>query len=297
MKFLKSLKKSKLRGKTALVLVDYNIPRGDNFRIRSIKPTISFLKKSRVKIILLKHLARGAKTDKFSFYTGEKRDFKKIANQLAKRADLFINDAFSVSHRRHPFITGLPKKLPSYAGLQFEHEVKNLSYALSPAHPAVVIIGGAKLETKLPMIKRFLKTADTILVGGALLNGFKIRSPKIILPNYVVRTGDWIWDVDPRSIRDWIPIIKRAKFILWNGPMGKFEDPRYKAGTLALAKAIASSHAFKIVGGGDTLAAIKKLKLGKKFNFISTGGGAMLQFLAYGTLPGIEALKKNKKRL
>lgn len=297
MKYLKSLNKSKLWGKTAIVLADYNIPKGDNSRIEKLKPTLSFLKKNGAKTILLKHLGRGAKTNELSFYTGEKRDFSKTVKKLVKKADFFVNDAFSVSHRTHPFITGLPKYLPSYAGFQLEQEIKNLSQAFKPKHPFVVIIGGAKFETKIPVISRFLKSADTIFVGGALINNFHIKSRKIVLPKYVISEKDWIWDVDPKSIREWEKIFKKAKLILWNGPMGKFEDSRYKVGTLALARAVAGSRATSIVGGGDTLAAIKKLKLGKKFSFISTGGGAMLDFLAEGTLPGIEALKKNKKNL
>jgi phosphoglycerate kinase len=267
-------------------------------------------------------------------WEGEKKNNEGFAQQLASLADLYVNEAFSVSHRSHASIVGVPKFLPSFAGFNFEKEVNNLSQAFNPSRPYLFILGGAKFETKAPLIKKFLNLADNVFVGGALANdlyktkgyeiggsicstedfGFvdMISNPKLILPSDVavedasglkafrkaneVVVGDKIWDAGQQSVIDLIPLINKAKFILWNGPLGMFEKG-YTESTFALAKAIAqasSNGAQSIVGGGDTLASIEVLKLSDKFTFISTAGGAMLDFLANETLPGLEALQVSK---
>lgn len=263
-------------------------------------------------------------------WAGEKNNDEAFIKQLAALADIYVNEAFSVSHRSHASIIGVPKVLPSFAGFTFLSEVTHLSKAFNPPSPYLFILGGAKFETKAPLIKKFLGIADNVFVGGALANdlykakGYEIgdsihadqdfgfaemlANPKLLLPVDVVvenatekkvtrkvdqiLPGEKIWDDGQQTIAELLPFIKKAKFILWNGPLGRFETG-YTEGTFALAQAIAGASANgtqSIVGGGDTLASIEELKLTDKFTFISTAGGAMLDFLANETLPGIEAL-------
>lgn len=243
----------------------------------------------------------------------EEKNDKVFAKQLAGSGDIYVNDAFSVSHRKHASIVAITKYLPSYAGLLFEEELKNLQIAFSPKHPFLLILGGIKFGIKLGVLERFIKTADTIFVGGALSNNFfkeqgldvgrsmvdtgvnikkYLDNPKIMLPVDVRKKGGVILDCGPNTVRALSDVISRSKFILWNGPLGDFEKRGFEKGTEGVARAIAKSSAISIVGGGDTVAAIAKLGVLKKFSFVSTGGGAMLEFLAKGTLPGIEALKK-----
>ena len=263
------------------------------------------------------------------FFEGEKKNDPKFAKELASLADIYVNDAFSVSHREHASIVGVPKYLPSYAGLQLESEVKNLSRAFDPQHPFLFILGGAKFETKLPLLSKFIEIADQVFVGGALSDDFYkskgyeigtsmvsssdidlskfMNSPKLLLPIDITNQhgqekpadgltkDDKIMDSGSKTLELLKEPINRAKFILWNGPLGLYEDG-YKGPTLELAKLISSATergAETIVGGGDTLAAIASLGIEEKFTFMSTGGGAMLDFLAKGTLPGLEALEKS----
>ncbi len=262
---------------------------------------------------------------------GEKNNDVTFSKKLAGLAGVYVNEAFPVSHRAHASIVGIPKYLPSYAGLQLTEEIKQLSKMLHPKHPFLFILGGAKFETKMPLIKKYLKTADHLFIGGALANNFfreeglnigdslidksnfhlkKILSnKKILLPVDVVVKGpkgivteksdevlphEKIVDAGPKSIEMLIPYIKKAKAILWNGPLGNYENG-FKKGTELLLYALASAKGETVIGGGDTAALISK-KMEKKFSFISTGGGATLEFLTYGTLPGIEALNKSKIR-
>ncbi len=237
-----------------------------------------------------------------------------FAKMLANGQDWFVNDAFSACHRQHASIVGIPQLLPSYAGLLLEREIKELSRAFEPEHPFIFILGGIKFNTKVPLVNKFLDLADKIFIGGALTASFFkalgqevgesaveknldllkpfLNQPKIILPKKMVWIDNKIVDVDPESFADLAPDIAAAKMILWNGPMGNFEVG-HSAGTKALIEKISASGAYSIVGGGDTVAAIEEMNLNAKFGFISTGGGAMLDFLGNGTLPGIEALKNS----
>ncbi len=248
---------------------------------------------------------------------GEEKNDETFAKKLADFGDIYVNEAFSVSHRNHASITGIPKYLPSYAGLLFESEVENLSRAFRPKHPFLFILGGVKFESKLGVLKRFIKIADKIFIGGALANVFfrlkgidigeslfdekvsvkkYLDNPKIVLPVDFKKNNGAILDIGPKTIEELINLVRRAKFILWNGPLGNFEIKNFAKGTESVAKAIAGSNAVSVIGGGDTVAAVVKMKLTFiQKSFISTGGGAMLEFLAKGTLPGIEALIKSKK--
>lgn len=259
---------------------------------------------------------------------GEKKNDVSFARGLSRLGDIYVNDAFSVSHRLHASVVSVSKFLPSFAGLQLLDEVKHLSVVFDdPKHPFLFILGGAKFETKLPLIKKYLPTADSLFIGGALSNqvfveqGYEVglslveqknynlpklvKNPKIILPidllvsenkkNHFTKPNnitknEHVYDIGPDTIKKLEDEISKAKLILWNGPLGRIEEG-YDAGTNALLKAIAKSKATSIIGGGDTVEIISKFKMEKDFTFVSTGGGATLEFLAKGTLPGIKALK------
>ncbi|MBI2112924.1 phosphoglycerate kinase, partial [Candidatus Woesearchaeota archaeon] len=320
----------------------------DDFRIRETLPTIRRFLKAQNKIFLITHLELSGKTprldavhralerllrtkvrflrgeipymredirervvlfDNIRLNNGEKTNDLKFAHRLASCGDVYVNEAFSASHRKHASIVRLPIFLPHEAGPLFQKEVKNLSKFFKPKHPFLLILGGKKFETKEPLIRRFLKTADAVFVGGAIANTFlaqrgvsvgksKIEnvkipkqilwSPKIILPEDWVEKGGVIYDAGPKTVKILGELAKNAKFILWNGTLGICEKG-FEYGTKTFAKELGKSRAYKVVGGGDTVAAIRKFKAEKNFDFISTGGGAMLEFLAKGTLPGIEA--------
>lgn len=222
----------------------------------------------------------------------EKEDDENFAKKLADFGDIYVNEAFSASHRRHASMVELPKFLPHFIGFHFLEEYQKLSEAFSPKHPFFIILGGAKFETKLPLIEKFLNIADYIFIGGtnalpASRMSFANNS-KIIFP-----ADDYTaLDANTETLEVLNGRIREAKFILWNGPLGNYEKG-FIAGTVALSKMLADSGARVIVGGGDTLAAISadiKDRI-SAHGFISTAGGAMLEFLATGTLPGIEALK------
>jgi len=246
-------------------------------------------------------------------YEGEKKNNDVFGKQLAGLADIYVNDAFAVSHREHASIVGVPKYLPAYAGLLLSDEFKHLKIDTNTPHPFLFILGGAKFDTKLPLIEKFLEKADMMFIGGALANDLLklkgvdvkdslvsdsgidlshiVSNPKIMIPEDMVWDGGRIIDVGPKDIEKLKVHIMNAKYILWNGPIGLYEKG-FKEGTLALSKLIGASNAESVVGGGDTLASIKELDLMDQFTFISTGGGAMLEFLLKGTLVGFEALDK-----
>ncbi len=259
-----------------------------------------------------------------------------FAKLLASFGDIYVNDAFAVSHRAHASIVGITKYLPSYVGFLIADEIKNLSLALKPKHPFLFILGGAKFDTKMPLMKKFMKIADNVFVGGILANDFfhdqghevgtsvvdkyetkltpLLKKGKILLPTDVVvrETGkakkvviksietiskeEGIVDVGPNTIKDLAPLIKKTKLIVWNGPLGFYEEG-FDKGTILLMNAIAKSKATSIIGGGDTAVIVEKLGIAKKFTFVSTGGGATLDFLANGTLPGIQAVKSCKVKI
>ncbi len=227
----------------------------------------------------------------------EEKNDAEFAKELAGLGDFYVNEAFATCHREHASIVGVPKFLPHCAGLHFASEVENLSKVLeNPKRPLVFVIGGAKPETKLPLVADFACVADMVLVGGTLPRDqrLKIKDQKqnLKIENIVNAelTGDGL-DIGRDSIEKFVEIIKKAGTVVWNGPMGKYEDEKHEAGTKKIAEAVAESKGFKVVGGGDTIVVLKKFNLLDKMDYVSTGGGAMLEFLAKGTLPGIAVLK------
>ncbi len=264
-------------------------------------------------------------------WKGEMDNDESFAKWLASLGELYVSDAFSVSHRLHASIVRLPKLLPSYAGFQLFDEVAHLSLVREhPVRPFVALFGGAKLSTKLPLIQKFSKMADFTAVGGALSNqiyyarGWEIgkslhdeekiklslfEKGKVFVPEDVVvvrgktthiisardlEKKDVIVDIGPMAVAHIKKMLTGAHTVLWNGPMGKYEEG-FGGSTEDLLKTLSRSKAKTIVGGGDTVALITKLGIASKLFFVSTGGGATLLFLSKGTLPGIQALEKGKR--
>lgn len=227
------------------------------------------------------------------FYPGEEANDGEFSRSLASNFDIFINDAFSVSHRDQASVTGVAKILPGFAGFWLQKEIENLDKVKNnPEHPAVAIIGGAKIETKLPLIQKFEKEYDHILVGGKIANevldqGLKF-SEKVLFP--VDYLGDRL-DIGPKTIENFEKIISGAKTIVWNGPMGKFEEKSYDTGTNRILRAVISSGAFVLMGGGESVEILEEQKVMDKISFVSTGGGAMLEYLSGNILPGIGTIK------
>ena len=240
------------------------------------------------------------------FYCNDEKNDPEFSESLASNFDIFVNDAFSVSHRDQSSVTGVAKILPSFAGFWLQKEIENLDKVKdSPEHPAVAIIGGAKIETKLPLIQKFEKEYDHILVGGKIANealdqGLKF-SEKVVLP--LDFSGDRL-DIGPKTIEKFEKIISGAETIVWNGPMGKFEEKPYDTGTNEILKAVLkrTSHvpfghpmskdgAFVLMGGGESVEILEEQKAMDKISFVSTGGGAMLEYLSGKPLHGIEVLK------
>jgi phosphoglycerate kinase len=346
--------KKELTGKRVWLRVDWNAPLVDGKAVEPLRldqsvATIKFLQKAGAKITIGSHLSNskdslqpmidyvGKKVDlsginilpNLRASKGEVKNDPKLAAEWAKDHDLYVNDAFSASHREHTSIVGLPKLLPGYLGLSFAGELEALAEVGQPIKPFLAIIAGAKFESKLPVIEKFLPQAGKIFVGGALANlflkreGYEIgqsyvdpkapsittllRNGKIEIPRDVViaregekltvipdevRGQDKIMDAGSATLERLAQLVKDANFILWVGPLGLYEEG-YDEGTNELAKLIASSNKRSILGGGDTVTAISRLKLFDQFTFVSAGGGAMLEYLATGTLPGLEALKNS----
>ena len=328
----------------------------DSYRILSVKDTLSCLKLAK-RIILISHLGDPEKKDlrysfkrlipqiekilkikigfvenfnspikekinlfeNLRFWTGEKNCDLNFAKQLARLGEIFINEAFSASHRKHSSIYFLPKLLPTFYGLNFEKETNLLNKVLK-AKSLALILGGAKISTKLPLIKKFLKKSALIFLGGGLANtylkakGFeigkslvenkilkevkKIKSKKILVPfdfynqdlEYKllgeINQNDILCDIGEESLRIIFEELKKEKIIVWNGPIGYVENKNFEKGTLGLVKFLLRLQLkgwFVLVGGGDTLAFLQRKKMLKRFKNISTGGGAMLYYLAnYG---------------
>lgn len=269
---------------------------------------------------------------------GEKENNGEFASALASIADIFVGDAFSVSHRAHASVVGIPALLPHYAGFQIIDEVMHLEKGINPPHPFIFVLGGAKFDTKLPLIEKFMKKADRVLIGGALFNDIMkgrglevgkslvsnatlpdeiLKDPesKMVEPEDVVAknpaTGQFqtksisavqadesVMDAGPsiigkvKAIFDEAHAAGKKPFVLWNGPLGDYEDG-FKEQTVALAELIIASGVDALIGGGDTTAVIAHVQSkGIPENvYVSTGGGAMIDYLINETLPGIDALK------
>jgi phosphoglycerate kinase len=223
----------------------------------------------------------------------EEKGDSKFGKELAKGHDLFVNDAFATSHRSHTSIVIIPKYITTVFGIQFEKEMTVMKKITeTPKRPFIFVLGGAKLETKLPLLEKVSENVDVILLGGKLAaeakkQGYKNR--KMIIADL---TEDGL-DITQASMEQFERFIVEAKTLVWNGPMGRFEDGKHMAGTQFIANAIVKGSGYKVIGGGDTEAALTQLKMSdnKAFTHISSGGGAMLHYLTYRSLPAIEAVE------
>ena len=272
------------------------------------------------------------------YHKEEEKNDPKFAEQLAKLADIVVNDAFGVSHRAHASVEGITKLIPAVAGFLMENEIKFVGQAVAnPVRPFVAIIGGAKVSDKIGVISNLLEKVDTLIIGGGMANTFvaaqgfntgkslveadklelarelieKAKATKVnlLLPTDMVIADkfaadaqtavvgldgikdEWMaLDIGPETAKTYAKSLVDAKTVVWNGPMGVFEMDAFAKGTEAVAKAVADSSATSIVGGGDSIAALKKTGLSDKISHISTGGGASLEFLEGKVLPGIAAL-------
>ncbi len=234
------------------------------------------------------------------FFKDEEENEVEFSKKLASLADIYVNDAFASSHRAHASIVGVAKFIPSYAGLRLLKEVEVLSQVLeNPKRPLCVIIGGAKIETKLPLVEKMHHFADFVLVGGEIAENtkvlLKVAHEKLSGKISILLVADLTLDgkdITQKSAENFLQVAQHAGTIIWNGPMGLVEEKEYEKATEILANGIVNLGTYKIVGGGDTIAFLRKHNLLDKFDFVSTGGGAMLEFLAGVKLPGLEVLEK-----
>jgi phosphoglycerate kinase len=274
------------------------------------------------------------------FEPGETINSEKLSKEFARLADIYINDAFATSHRTHASTFGIAKFMENKGiGRAFQEEVETLSKIMTSAQkPFLIIIGGAKISTKIGVLENLVPKADQMIIGGAMANTFLVAKNypigrslyepesvdiargvlttagvtgcRLQLPHGVtvadelkefiatrsvsiedVKPTDMILDVGQRTLDIWQKIIDKAGTILWNGPVGAFETEPFDVGSSFIAHAVANSNAFTVIGGGDTLAAVQKSGADMtKFNYVSTAGGAMLEFLEGSELPALEAL-------
>jgi phosphoglycerate kinase len=317
-----------IRGKRVLVRIDMDVTLEDkkvteDFRLMAGLPTINMCLEHASEVTLMGHIGRpGGKEDpalsvepvhdwfavngyqnylstsklrileNLRFEPGEEECSLDYAKDLAEYGDFFINEAFA-SHNKSASTTVLPTLMPHAAGLRFDAEVKKLLEVRdNPKKPLIAILGGAKVEDKLPVIDVMSKVADYVLVGGKLAVELK-EKPEIaasLAQNVrVAQLNPDGLDITVDAVHQWWPLIHQAKMVVWNGPLGKVEDEK-NSNTLGVAQAIIQSGAESVVGGGDSIAFFDKYNLMDKFTFVSTGGGAMLKLLSSGTLPTIEAL-------
>ncbi len=331
-------------------------PKGPD-RKHSLKPVAERLSKMlNRKVLFVKYSIEDDKVDKeletlkdgqiamlenMRFYPGEEKNSAFLSKRLASLADIFVNDAFATAHRDHASVSGVAKHLPSYAGRLMAVEILNLSRLIDkPEKPFIVLMGGAKISSKLPTMEALLKSADKILVGGGMANSFfrakglstgksevgradvikarkLAKKKKIVLPVDVlaatsltekakarfttpddVKANEYVVDIGPETVRLYATYVKEAKTIAWNGPMGMFEVKKFSHGTVSLGRIVASrssGQAFGVVGGGETIVALELTGMSEFVDHISTGGGAMLEFLAGKTLPGIAPLMAGRK--
>lgn len=366
---IKDLKGKKVLLRASLNVPVENDKVTETFRLEQAVESIDYLKRAGAKVVIIGHIGRDSKESLRPVYdalnlltkvdwaglvneandkvmtleNGEailvenlRKDVREINNDdslskaLAELCDVYVNDAFSDSHRAHASIVGVPKYLPSYFGFSFLREYNALLKVMEPKQPAVFILGGAKFETKLPLVNRYARIYDKVFIGGALVHdilkaqGYEIGKSlvsnvdltgdsilsleNISLPSDVVVTDgvqrrevgaravlpqEYIYDAGPNTLKELNQLLQGAKTILWNGPLGNFEKG-FSFGTEAVARMVADSSAYSVVGGGDTIAAIRSLGLQARFSFLSTAGGAMLVFLEKGTLPAIDAVLASK---
>jgi phosphoglycerate kinase len=231
------------------------------------------------------------------FFSGEETNDVSLARRLAVLADFYVNDAFAVAHRRHASTVALAKLLPSYGGSRLKEELTQLNDAMKrPRHPFIVVVGGAKVGDKLRSLSGLLKKADAVLLGSTVFNEEDVPNlSKLSFPDDIKARGSLAWDIGPWTIARYVKALARAKSVIWNGPVGYYEKKGFAEGTRGTWNALLKNRkAHIVVGGGETVASFEQLHIRGRMAknvFVSTGGGAMLSYLAGEKLPGVEALK------
>ena len=252
------------------------------------------------------------------FHKEEEKNDPEFAKKLAALGEVYVNDAFGSAHRAHASVEGIAHQLPvAVAGFLMEQELEYLGRATSnPEHPYIAILGGAKISDKIAVIENLLTKCDKLIIGGGMANTFLAAkgilaksADKVLLPVDAViadkfeaeansqvvdvdkvPAGWRIMDIGPKSIEAFSAALKSAKLVVWNGPMGVFEMPKFAEGTFAIARLLATCGATTVIGGGDSASAVKKAGVAKQMTHVSTGGGASLEFLEGKVLPGVAAL-------
>ena len=329
--------KGKINNDLSLKPICENLERKINQKISLIKENIFKIKKedlfknSKEQIIFLENIR---------FYEEEEKNDVNFSKHLAKLADIFVNDAFSCSHRAHASVSKITEFLPSFAGLQLKTEIDALKKITTEIKkPITCIIGGSKISTKIELIKNLIPKFDNVIIVGAMANNilsyqgnptgksvkedncnsiiediFKVAKNHSCLINYPedvavgksmedraiiknlneISNDDIILDIGPKTISNIKNIIENSKTILWNGPAGYFENPNFANGCFEIAKKIIEKNKnnliYSVAGGGDTIAVLNQMKVINNFNFVSTAGGAFLEYLEGKKLPGIKAL-------
>ena len=329
--------KGKIKKDLSLKPICENLEKKINQKIKLIEKDIFKLKKDDLftdfqeQIVFLENIR---------FYEEEEKNDPNFSKHLAKLGDLFVNDAFSCSHRAHASVSKITEFLPSFAGLQLETEIKALKKVTSEIkNPISCIIGGSKISTKIGMIKNLIPKFDNIIIVGGMANNIlsfkgnqigksikedncesiiddifktsKTHSCSIVYPQDVkvgksvedkpqikelkeIENDDLILDIGPKTINNIKNIIEKSKTVLWNGPAGYFENKNFANGSYEIAKKIIkhnkSNSIYSVVGGGDTIALLNQINALNDFNFVSTAGGAFLEYLEGKELPGIKAL-------
>lgn len=279
----------------------------DHFRFAEVKRIID--RAPRASVFVLENIR---------FLDEEYKNDRKLGKQLAGLGDFYVNEGFPISHRKDASVVAITKFLPAFAGFQLEKEIKYLSHVMkNPKKPFLFILGGGKAGDKLGLLKFFKSKADKFLIGGEPANtllwikgvdigesiaekGNKkafmsiLKFKKLVLPVDYHLKGKKIFDIGPKTEKLFMDEIRKARTVIWNGPVGLFEEKGYDRGSKTVARAITLNRkCFSLAGGGETIQFLRKYKFFDKFSFVSTGGGAMLEFLAGEKLPGIEALEGN----
>jgi phosphoglycerate kinase len=229
------------------------------------------------------------------FHKEETQPDSEFAKKISFLGEIYVNDAFGVCHRNNTSVTLLPQLLPNCAGLLLAKEIESLDKVMkNPEKPMVAIIGGTKVGTKAKFIENMSNVADSVIISGLIAKEVSEQNIKFKFPEKIVIPDGKLdaLDISEESVKMFQEKIMQAKTVLWNGPFGKFEEKKYAKGTFAIAKAVIDSNAFSVVGGGETVEFINKQGMIDKFSHVSTGGGAMLSYLAGDEMPGIVALGK-----
>jgi phosphoglycerate kinase len=340
----RSVRDAEVEGKRALVRADLNVPLedgrvADDNRIRAALPTLMLLlERGAAEVIVCSHLGRPKGPDpsysiapvadrlrellgtngrvrvleNTRFDPRETANDPELAREFAALADIYVNDAFGSAHRAHASTEGVAHLLPAYAGLLLERELQELGKLLESAeHPFVAIVGGAKVQDKIGVLRALAGRADVVLVGGKMAEEIRAHpiDVSVKLPNDIVAAvafepdaeakvvpadevpEGWLGlDIGPATCEGYAKRIAMARTVFWNGPMGVFEWPRFAEGTNAVARAVAGADAYTVVGGGDSVRALEEAGLADRIDWVSTGGGAALEFLEGKELPGVAAI-------